>query len=499
MRPTPALIIALVSMLSACGVHVTDYRGANGVVPTISDFSAVTAIITAGDTTQLHAVFAGGTGVIDHGVGSVTSGQDVVITPEGDGALSQTAYTLTVTGGTTAAQTVVLQVAAPPVLPTIVTATSVAAHTHQIPASVAAAAGLTYHWAIVNGTLDADVGSTITFTSADSGDLVLAVQATNAAGATVTASTALRVSGIAVLAGALGVDGDKDGDAASASMRHPQGVAAAADGRIVVADTLNHTLRRWDPTSTLMSTIAGSAGVSGTDNGASADARFNQPRGLAFDNSGTLYIADYGNDAVRTLGADGTVSTVTTSLPIYEPNAVAVDETGRIFVACADAKGAGGHGQIIAIDHGMATVVGSGFAYAGDTSSGGFGIASTHDGSVLLVATSQHVRQLTRTGSVYVKTTIAGAPSIGNPPDGALALEANLGSVFAVAFDEEGLPLILNLLAIFRLQADAHLRTLYAAPGQPLLFSSMAVAGGDIFATSFIPTGESRLLRVRLP
>ncbi len=62
--------------------------------PTITSWTATPAAVTEGQGASLTAVFADGTGVVDNGIGSVTSGVPVVI-----GAItSSTTYTLTVTG-----------------------------------------------------------------------------------------------------------------------------------------------------------------------------------------------------------------------------------------------------------------------------------------------------------------------------------------------------------------------------------------------------------------
>src|SRR5688572_30090337 len=56
-------------------------------------------------------------------------------------------------------------------------------------------------------------------------------------------------------------------------------------------------------------TLAGRSGI-GSEDGPAADARFNQPRGLARDSFGVLYVADTGNHTIRRIGADGVVTTL---------------------------------------------------------------------------------------------------------------------------------------------------------------------------------------------
>ena len=70
-----------------------------------------------------------------------------------------------------------------------------------------------------------------------------------------------------------------------------------------------------------------------------AKALFSTLGGLAFDGAGNLFVADSGNQRVREVAADGTVSTVAgngrpaTSSPIYTPSDVAVDAAGNLYIA----------------------------------------------------------------------------------------------------------------------------------------------------------------------
>ncbi|MER5601168.1 NHL domain-containing thioredoxin family protein [Streptomyces sp. NPDC002265] len=50
--------------------------------------------------------------------------------------------------------------------------------------------------------------------------------------------------------------GHRDGDAAQALLQHPLGVTALPDGSVAVADTYNHALRRYDPATGEVSTLA---------------------------------------------------------------------------------------------------------------------------------------------------------------------------------------------------------------------------------------------------
>ena len=89
-----------------------------------------------------------------------------------------------------------------------------------------------------------------------------------------------------------------------------QGVAADRWGNLYIADTDHHRIRKIS-TAGIIATIAGTgeAGFSG-DGGAASAARLNLPYGIAVDYAGYVYIADLGNNRVRRIAPDGTISTV---------------------------------------------------------------------------------------------------------------------------------------------------------------------------------------------
>src|SRR5262249_47566496 len=106
-----------------------------------------------------------------------------------------------------------------------------------------------------------------------------------------------------------GSPGFADAQGSLASFNNPQGVAVdPANGVVYVADTGNHTIRKIDPSGNV-TTYAGD-GTSGFVNGAGESARFNSPRGVAVDNLGRVFVADTGNHAVRRIDSGGVVTTV---------------------------------------------------------------------------------------------------------------------------------------------------------------------------------------------
>jgi len=106
---------------------------------------------------------------------------------------------------------------------------------------------------------------------------------------------------VATLAGTALQTGSTDATGATARFNDPSGTALDSAGNIYVTDTVNHTIRRIT-IGGVVTTIAGSAGNSGNQNGTGAAARFNTPRGIVNDAAGTnLYISDSSNNLIRRL------------------------------------------------------------------------------------------------------------------------------------------------------------------------------------------------------
>ncbi len=114
---------------------------------------------------------------------------------------------------------------------------------------------------------------------------------------------------VGTLAGSPGTTGSADGIDAAASFNHPSSVATDNAGNVYVADTFNHTIRKITPAGDV-STLAGTAGVTGSADGTGAAARFNFPRGVATDSAGNVYVADTNNSTIRKITPTGVVTTV---------------------------------------------------------------------------------------------------------------------------------------------------------------------------------------------
>jgi sugar lactone lactonase YvrE len=150
---------------------------------------------------------------------------------------------------------------------------------------------------------------------------------------------------VTTLAGQAGSCGSADGNTAFARFCNPQGIVLDRDGNLFVADTRNHTIRRIDPAGNV-STIAGRSGVCGSADGPGTAALFCEPRDIAADGWGNLYVADTANSTVRMINPKGVVTTLagqpgqcgtangsSTSARFCSPGGITSDFSGNLFVA----------------------------------------------------------------------------------------------------------------------------------------------------------------------
>ena len=104
---------------------------------------------------------------------------------------------------------------------------------------------------------------------------------------------------VTTLAGQAGVSGSNNGQGTAARFKYPTGVAVDSSGNVYVADYNNHLIRRIDSSGNVI-TLAGS-GSAGFADGQGSAAKFNFPTGVAADSSGNVYVADFDNHRIRKL------------------------------------------------------------------------------------------------------------------------------------------------------------------------------------------------------
>lgn len=130
---------------------------------------------------------------------------------------------------------------------------------------------------------------------------------------TSTTLTATAATGyVATLAGAYRVTGSANGAGADARFRNIFGVAIGPNGHYYIADHQNHQIRKYDPSTGQVSLFAGNAGAAGgyIDHLDPLQARFTNPAGLTFDWQGNLIVTELLGHRVRRISPQGQVTTV---------------------------------------------------------------------------------------------------------------------------------------------------------------------------------------------
>lgn len=186
---------------------------------------------------------------------------------------------------------------------------------------------------------------------------------------------------VSTLAGTNGISGANNGPAASATFNGPEGLAVDAAGNVYVADRANHLIRKITKSGSgntatySVSTLAGTTGVAGNTNHTDPlQASFNNPAGLAVDASGHVYVADPYNTQVRKINAStGAVSTLAGG---GTPGDAEQDST----------DGTGATARLTYVSHIAVDALGHVFVLAGD--SNGYRQIDSTTGNTTTVATS---------------------------------------------------------------------------------------------------------------
>ncbi|WP_305822402.1 NHL domain-containing protein [Massilia brevitalea] len=153
--------------------------------------------------------------------------------------------------------------------------------------------------------------------------------------------------GIFLIAGGLcpTCGGTLDGSGSAARFDAPEGIVLGPDGNLFVAERTSGTIRKVSQQGVAV-TLAGSAGASGSSDGAGGAARFNGPTRLEADVDGNLYVTDSGNSTIRQVSAAGAVTTLAGAAGqcgsqdgsagnarFCNPQGITLDRNGNLYVA----------------------------------------------------------------------------------------------------------------------------------------------------------------------
>ena len=153
--------------------------------------------------------------------------------------------------------------------------------------------------------------------------------------------------GIFLIAGGLcpTCGGSLDGSGSAARFDAPDGIVLGPDGNLYVAERNSGTIRKVSQQGVAV-TVAGSAGATGSADGAGGAARFNAPTRLEADIDGNLYVTDTGNSTIRQVSASGAVTTLAGAAGqcgsvdgnagnarFCNPQGITLDRDGNLYVA----------------------------------------------------------------------------------------------------------------------------------------------------------------------
>ena len=250
---------------------------------------------------------------------------------------------------------------------------------------------------------------------------------------------------VTTLAGTAGVSGSADATGSTAQFNEPSGVAVDSEGNLYVADTGNDTIRKIT-SGGVVTTLAGNPGFASYADGSGNAARFNSPYGVAVDTAGNVYVADSLNFVIRkitssgvvttlagTAGASGSVDGTGGAARFGGPTGLAVDIAGNIYVTDGSIRKITSNGVVTTLA-GMAGVTGFTDGTGSAAMFGGpYGIAVDSSGN-LFVGDNQNneIRKITSSGVV---TTLAGSVSLGRGAVDGTGRSALFNSPTGVAVD----------------------------------------------------------------
>ncbi len=251
--------------------------------------------------------------------------------------------------------------------------------------------------------------------------------------------------------GQKGFDGN-DGAGIKATFNGMHSLAVGNDGTIYLADTFNQCIRKFNLKSGLVTLFAGTGdkGFSG-DDGTPTDAKFDGIHSVAFDaKKENIYLADLGNRRVRKIDLkEKTVKTVAGNgekgvpkdgepamkQPLVDPRAVAVDSKGRIYIIERS-----GHAlRVVDTDGTIRTVAGTG--KAGKETVGGDAMKAAMNGpkhlcidrdDSVLIADSENHRILRYQPKTKTMILVAGIGSKGSAGLNGNPLKAELSQPHGV-------------------------------------------------------------------
>jgi uncharacterized protein (TIGR03437 family) len=261
--------------------------------------------------------------------------------------------------------------------------------------------------------------------------------------------------GVITTVAGIGVGGyaGDGGPAVAARFSAPSSLAFDLEGRLLIADSLNHRIRRVSANG-VVTTIAGDGRSGFTGDGADATrANLFNPTGLAVAHDGTIFFCDSFNHRVRRILVDGTIDTYfgggssgvlangsiaapDPANPLVQPTSLALAATGELFVSDSTRH------RIFRIDRDRRITPFAGTGVPGFSGDGGPAILANvnTNGPIALDSignlylTDNRNNRIRMVSPDGVIKTIAGDGTLGSSGDGGSALDARLAHINGLAW-----------------------------------------------------------------
>jgi hypothetical protein len=260
--------------------------------------------------------------------------------------------------------------------------------------------------------------------------------------------------------GMAGYHGDGS-DATVAELNYPTATAFDVAGNLYIVDNGNNLVRKVNTLGIITTVVGDTTGANtGTNNGYSGDggqatsAKLNSPIGIALDNIGNLYIADQNNNRIRKINTLGIISTIVgngiqgfsgdggiaTSAQIDNPQGLVFDAVGNMFIAdygndrvrkvstVGIISTFAGNGTCCSLGDGGQATAAELFYPTGIT-------CDTEDNVYIADRNNKRIRKVNTLGII---STIAGNGILGYSGDGGQATVAEIADPTGVAFDDTG-------------------------------------------------------------
>jgi sugar lactone lactonase YvrE len=248
------------------------------------------------------------------------------------------------------------------------------------------------------------------------------------------------------------------GPAASAELNGPQSIAFDSSGNLLIADGTNNLVRRVSAATAAISTVAGNgtAGFFG-DGGPATSAALGSPRGIAVNSSGSIFVADTGNNRIREINPlTGVITTIAgtgqagysgngglaTAATLNAPEGIAIDSQGNLFFAdtqndvIREISAATGVITTVAGNHTAGSAGDGGAATAAELNQP-YGVAVDSSGNIFIADTGNaRIREVSAATGII--STVAGNGTPGSSGNGGLATSAELNLPQSVVVDPQG-------------------------------------------------------------